>query len=79
MLKLETNEAPWDRILRVCVGIAMLATGWAGAVEGVWGLALQIFGWVPLLTGLLGWCPLYAVLGISTLRRPRRPPPPPDR
>ena len=53
MLKLEPNEALWDRILRVCLGIAMLAIGWAQVVDGVWGLALQIFGWVPLLTGLL--------------------------
>ncbi|HEX5760080.1 MAG TPA: DUF6527 family protein [Thermoanaerobaculia bacterium] len=28
--------------------------------------ALTIFGWVPLLTGLLGWCPLYSVFGVRT-------------
>ena len=68
MLNVVTNEAPWERILRICLGIAMLAIGWAGWVGGVWGLALEIFGWVPLLTGALGWCPIYAVLGLRTAR-----------
>lgn len=55
------NEATWDRALRVIAGIALVALTLAGTI-GVWGW----IGIVPLLTGALGWCPLYTVLGIKT-------------
>jgi Inner membrane protein YgaP-like, transmembrane domain len=70
------NLAGWDRILRLVLGGLMLYAGWSGLVGGVWGVALEIFGWVPVATGIAGWCPAYAILGVSTRKRgaaPRRP------
>ncbi len=60
------NEASWDRIGRVVLGIVLLALGWGGVVEGAWGTVFQYLGFVPLATGLLGWCPVYAVFGFRT-------------
>ena len=60
------NEANWDRIARVALGLLLLYLGWAGVVTGGWGLFLKIIGFVPLLTGLVGWCPLYAMFKLST-------------
>jgi len=60
------NESNIDRIIRVVVGIVILALGWVGVVAGGWGLFLKIFGFIPLITGLVGICPLYAVLKIGT-------------
>jgi fatty acid desaturase len=60
------NEANWDRIARVLLGVAMLALGWAGVVGGGWGLFLKVIGFVPLLTGIVGWCPLYALFKVHT-------------
>ena len=69
------NLSPLDRSIRIILGVLMLAAGWGGLAGGVWNIALQVFGWVPLLTGLIGWCPIYALLGLSTLKaRNRRPP-----
>lgn len=62
------NEAGWDRALRVIVGIVLLHLGWSGAVTGGLGVFLKFFGFVPLLTGLIGWCPLYSLLRFSTRR-----------
>ncbi len=62
------NEAGLDRVIRVIVGIILLALGWAGVVTGGAGVFLKIIGFVPLITGLVGWCPLYAVLRFSTRR-----------
>lgn len=60
------NEAGWDRIARVAAGILILYLGWAGVVTGGWGTFLMVFGFVPLATGLLGWCPLYAAFRFRT-------------
>ncbi len=62
------NVGGKDQLLRVVTGAAMLALPECGAVAGVAGIALGIFGWVPLVTGLAGWCPFYALLGIGTRR-----------
>lgn len=56
-----TNESPVDRVLRVVLGIVVLSLVVIGP-KTMWGL----LGLVPLLTGLVGFCPLYRLLGIST-------------
>lgn len=60
------NESSLDRIIRVVLGVALLALGWGGVVTGGWGLFLKIIGFVPLLTGIVGVCPAYLLLGIRT-------------
>jgi hypothetical protein len=56
-----TNESSIDRALRVVIGIVLLSLVVVGP-KTLWGL----LGLVPLLTGLVGFCPLYRLLGIST-------------
>jgi hypothetical protein len=60
------NEASWDRIARVLIGIVLLFLGLTGAVAGAVGIVLDVLGVVLLLTGLVGFCPLYAVVRFST-------------
>ena len=55
------NEGTLDRGLRVVIGLALLAIVFVGP-QTPWGW----IGVVPLLTGLVGFCPLYKVLGLST-------------
>jgi hypothetical protein len=57
------NLGPWDRLLRIGLGLGMLAVGWLGLLPGLWSVALALFGWFPLVTGLAGWCPFYVLLG----------------
>ncbi|MBU0656788.1 MAG: DUF2892 domain-containing protein [Gammaproteobacteria bacterium] len=57
------NVGSTDKTLRIIAGLIIIALGvyyqsWWGAV-----------GAVPLLTGLLGWCPAYLPLGISTCKK----------
>ena len=63
MLKklLPNNEHPIERGVRVVVGLGLTALAFVGP-ETPWGL----LGVVPLLTGLIGSCPLYTALGFST-------------
>ncbi len=58
---MQTNEAGWDRSLRVVVGLGVLSMTVVGP-QTLWGLV----GLLPLVTGLWGHCPLYRVLGVST-------------
>ena len=57
---MKTNIGGVDKILRILVGIALI--GW-GVYAHNW---LGAIGAIPLLTGLLGWCPLYTLVGMST-------------
>ena len=58
------NEGSIDRLLRIIVGVVLLALVFVGP-KTPWGWV----GLVPLLTGLVGMCPLYSVLGINTCPR----------
>ena len=59
------NEAGWDRAFRVALGVVLLILGF-GVLEGTAGVIVGIVAFVPLLTGLSGWCPLYSVFGFRT-------------
>ncbi len=58
---LPRNEHNIERVARVVIGVFALALVFVGP-KTYWGL----LGAIPLLTGLLGSCPLYTVFGIST-------------
>jgi hypothetical protein len=62
------NEGRIDRILRVIVGVVILSFTVVGS-KTPWAL----IGLIPLLTGLIGICPLYSLLGIRTcpIRKPK--------
>ena len=58
---MKTNEGTIDRAVRVIAGLALIALAVTGTI-GVWGY----IGVVPLLTGIIGICPAYAIFGTST-------------
>jgi hypothetical protein len=37
-------------------------------VDNLWGIAFKLFGWYPLITGAIGWCPFYALFDFDTRR-----------
>jgi hypothetical protein len=55
------NEGTIDRTVRVLLGLALLALVFVGPRS--W---LGLVGLVPLLTGVVGFCPLYKLMGIRT-------------
>ncbi|MBT8039239.1 MAG: DUF2892 domain-containing protein [Gammaproteobacteria bacterium] len=54
-----------ERGVRIVIGLVLISLAFWGP-ESPWGW----IGVVPLATGLLGWCPPYAMLGINTCRKP---------
>ncbi|MEZ5686147.1 MAG: DUF2892 domain-containing protein [Paracoccaceae bacterium] len=61
---LKNNVGGIDRILRIVVGLALLAGFFLNA-EATYRWAYLI-GVVPLLTGLMGSCPAYSIFGLNT-------------
>jgi hypothetical protein len=58
---MKTNIHPIERVVRVIVGVGLVTMAFWGPAN-LWFL----LGIIPILTGLTGWCPPYALLGIST-------------
>jgi hypothetical protein len=58
---LPRNEHTLDRVVRVALGLVLLAMVFVGP-RTAWGW----LGLIPLLTGALGSCPIYTLLGIGT-------------
>jgi hypothetical protein len=65
------NVGPIDRAVRVILGLILIAFAiplGVPATEWSW---IGWIGIVPILTALVGFCPLYALLGISTSEQKR--------
>ena len=71
------NEGTWDRAIRVVIGLTLWYVAWtAWPAEasllfgaGMVSLVLLVIGTVAFVTGVVGWCALYKVLGVSTNKR----------
>ena len=64
---MKVNESSTDRYLRIALGLVLF--GLAIMVGHTLGIVLGVVGVVALVTGVVGFCPLYKVLGISTCPR----------
>jgi membrane protein implicated in regulation of membrane protease activity len=60
---MKSNVGSIDRILRIILGLVLIALAATGTV-GWW----SWLGIVPLATGLIGWCPPYAIFGLSSCK-----------
>ena len=59
------NEGTIDRTIRIVLGLGILALAFVGPKTPI-----GYVGVVPLVTGLIGFCPLYRLLGLSTCPTP---------
>lgn len=63
---MQHNIGSVERIVRVVAGVVLSSMAFVGPANP-WFL----LGLVPLLTGIVGWCPPYAMLGINTCKAPQ--------
>lgn len=61
---MKANVGTIDRVLCILVGVLLIALSLTGII-GLWGW----IGLVPLATGVVRFCPLYPLLGISTCKQ----------
>jgi hypothetical protein len=73
---LPRNVGPVDRTIRLVAGALLLAVGlwlWDGLQRSTGGVVAAAFGAWFMLTGAVGFCPLYVPFGINTCGSTQRP------
>ena len=63
VMAMTKNVGPTDRFIRIVTGLVVLLIG---LLFGSW---WGLLGLIPLVTGMVRWCPLYAPFHFSTVRR----------
>ena len=63
---MKVNMSTTDRTIRSFIAIALVAFILRGSITDIWSTAAYIVAAVFLATSLMGFCPIYAVLGVST-------------
>lgn len=63
---MKKNVGSTDKIIRILLAIVFAALFFTGTVTGILGYVLLALGAIFVLTSLVGFCPIYAVLGMST-------------
>jgi len=66
---MKQNESNVDRIIRAVAGVVLIFLGFSGVFSGWLAVVVGVIGAVLLFTGVLGFCPLYAVFKFSTLKK----------
>ncbi|MEI7846585.1 MAG: DUF2892 domain-containing protein [Chloroflexota bacterium] len=66
---MKLNESNIDRIIRAVAGVVLLYLGFGGVLAGELGIVADVVGLVLLITGAIGFCPLYAMIKFSTLKK----------
>ena len=68
-MKTYRNIGHHERVIRVGVGFLLLALSGFSLLPGWGDLVLMIAGLIALLTGIIGYCPAWQVMGINTCPR----------
>ncbi len=66
---MKLNESNVDRVIRAVVGVVLLYLGFGGALSGALAIVADVLGVVMLLTGAVGFCPIYAMFKFGTLKK----------
>ena len=65
---MKKNMSTFDRVIRYVVAIAFFILYISGAATGLLGIALLSLGVILIVTSFIGFCPLYTLIGKSTLK-----------
>lgn len=66
---MEKNEGTVDRVIRVILGSVLIIGPMQFGLSGVLAIIMMLIGLIMLITGIIGHCGLYTVIGINTLKK----------
>ncbi len=67
-MNLSLNVGGLDRILRLIVGVALIALAYFGLLSGTAAIVAYVIAAIALVTGLVRFCPVHALIGINTCK-----------
>jgi hypothetical protein len=70
-VRLGLNESGPDRIIRIIIGVVLAALALTGIASGILAAVAWLLAAVMLVTGVVGFCPLYAIFRVSTRKASR--------
>lgn len=68
---MKPNEGTTDRMIRLVLGVVLIIIGWLILGNNTLGIIMDIIGVVLIITGITGFCGIYKVLGVNTLKIPK--------
>lgn len=66
---MKSNVGNTDKAVRISIAVLLAALYFTGTITGVLGVIALVVAGVFVLTSLVGFCPLYAIFGMSTCPR----------
>lgn len=66
---MKNNMGNPDRTIRLLLAVVFIALGYFNIIEGAIAIILYVLAAVFILTSLVGFCPLYPILGINTCKK----------
>jgi hypothetical protein len=66
---MKINESSIDSVIRIFAGVLLLYLGFGGELVGILAIIADILGALLLLTGVIGFCPLYALFNFKRLKK----------
>jgi len=65
----EKNVGMADRVVRIIIGLVLIAAFLLNLVPAPWSYLVLLIGLIALVTGAVGTCALYSLLGMNTLKK----------
>lgn len=66
---MKVNMGKTDKTIRVILAIVFAVLYFTGTVSGTWGTVLLVLGGVFLASSVIGFCPLYTLVGVNTCKK----------
>jgi hypothetical protein len=69
---MKVNAAHWDRALRAIAGVVLFAVAIYSNLGSIISIILGILGAIMLIVAITGTCPVYSLIGVSTLKEKKK-------
>jgi len=66
---MKKNIGSVDKVVRLVLALVGILLAFTKVVTGTWAIIVLIIAAVLIVTSLIGYCPLYVLLGINTLKK----------
>ncbi len=66
---MKTNMGPQDKTIRIIIAVIIAVLFFTKVISGTLAIVLLVVAGIFVLTSLIGFCPLYSILGVNTCKK----------